>query len=83
MISTFKKHDRSVEYKVSDWKLSEDCKSITFTDGFEAGTFSIFGNNETQEDLQRLKINRVRVVKKADGYYAQFCFDVARKEQGE
>ena len=78
----FKKHCRSVEYKVSGWKLSKDCKSITFTDGFEAGTFSIFCNNETREDLYRLKINRVRVVKKADGYYAQFCFDADRKEQG-
>ncbi len=79
----FKKHCRSVEYKVSGWKLSDDCKSITFTDGFEAGGFSIFCNNETQEDLHRLKINRVRVVKRADGYYAQFCFDADRKEKGE
>lgn len=79
----FKKHCRSVEYKVSGWKLSDDCKSITFTDGFEAGTFSIFCNNETQKDLHRLKINRVRVVRRADGYYAQFCFDADRKEKGE
>ncbi len=79
----FKKHCRSVEYKVSGWKLSDDCKSITFTDGFKIGTLSIFCNNETQEDLYRLKINRVRIVRKADGYYAQFCFDADRKEQGE
>lgn len=79
----FKKHCRSVEYKVSGWKLSEDCKSITFTDGFEIGTLSIFCNNETQEDLHRLKINRVRIVRRADGYYAQFCFDADRQEQGE
>jgi putative transposase len=79
----FRKHCRSVEYKVSGWKLSDDCKSITFTDGFEAGTFSIFCNGETQEDLQTLKINRVRVIRRADGYYAQFCFDADRKEQGE
>jgi putative transposase len=78
----FKKHGRSVEYKVSGWKLSEDCKSITFTDGFEIGTLSIFCNNETREYLHRLKINRVRVVRKADGYYAQFCFDADRKEEG-
>lgn len=79
----FKKHCRSVEYKVSGWKLSSDCKSITFTDGFNIGTLSIFCNNETQEDLHRLKINRVRVVHRADGYYAQFCFDADRKEEGE
>jgi putative transposase len=79
----FKKHCRSVEYKVSGWKLSEDCKSITFTDGFEIGALSIFCNNETQEDLHTLKINRVRIVRRADGYYAQFCFDADRKERGK
>jgi putative transposase len=79
----FKKHCRSVEYKVSGWKLSDDCMSIAFTDGFEIGTLSVYCNNETREDLFRLKINRVRVIKRADGYYAQFCFDTDRKEQGE
>ncbi len=28
----FKKHSRSVEYKVSGWKLSKDKRHITFTD---------------------------------------------------
>jgi putative transposase len=79
----FKKHCRSVEYKVSGWKLSDDCMSIAFTDGFEIGTLSVYCNKETREDLFRLKINRVRVVKRADGYYAQFCFDTDRKEQVE
>ncbi|MEH2292984.1 RNA-guided endonuclease InsQ/TnpB family protein, partial [Nostoc sp.] len=27
-------------------------------------------------------INRVRVIKKADGYHVQFCFDAERKEEG-
>ena len=79
---TFKKHCRSVEYKQSGWKLSETCEQITFTDGFKAGTFSVFCNGETREDLHRLKINRVRVVRRADGYYAQFLFDASRKEEG-
>jgi putative transposase len=79
----FKKHCRSVEYKVSGWKLSDDCMNIAFTDGFEIGTLSVYCNKETREDLFRLKNNRVRVVKRADGYYAQFCFDTDRKEQGE
>ncbi len=57
--------------------------SIAFTDGFKIGTLSVYCNKETREDLFRLKINRVRVVKRADGYYAQFCFDTDRKEQGE
>lgn len=79
----FKKHCRSVEYKVSGWKLSDDCMSINFTDGFEIGTLSLFCNKETRVDLHRLKINRVRVVRRADGYHAQFCFDADRKEVGE
>ncbi|MCC5642170.1 transposase [Nostoc sp. CHAB 5824] len=78
----FKKHSRSVEYKVSGWKLSDDCKIITFTDGFKIGSLSVFCNHQTREDLHRLKINRVRLVHKADGYYAQFCFDAERKEEG-
>ena len=79
----FKKHCRSVEYKVSGWKLSQDCMAISFTDGFSIGTLSLYCNKETREDLLRLKINRVRVVRRADGYYAQFCVDADRKEQGE
>jgi hypothetical protein len=65
-----KKHCRSVEYKVSGGKLSSDCMRIAFTDGFNIGTLSLYCNKETQEDLFRLKINRVRVVRRADGYYA-------------
>jgi putative transposase len=80
---TFKKHCRSVEYKVSGWKLSDDCKIITFTDGFKVGSLSVFCNSSTREDLHRHKINRVRVIRRADGYYAQFCFDADRKEVGE
>ena len=79
----FKKHCRSVEYKVSGWKLYSDCMRIAFTDCFNIGTLSLYCNKETQEDLFRLKINRVRVVRRADGYYAQFCLDADRKEPGK
>ena len=76
----FKKYCRSVEYKTTGWKLSTDCRSINFTDCFKAGQFSLFCNSEVREDLLTLKINRVRVVRRADGYYAQFCFDANRSE---
>ncbi|MCI3279860.1 transposase [Synechococcus sp. PCC 6717] len=79
----FKKHCRSVEYKLSGWKLSGDGMSITFTDGFSAGTFALYCNGEARQYILNSKINRVRVVRRADGYYAQFCLDVERKEQGE
>jgi putative transposase len=79
----FKKNCRSVEYKVSGWKLSEDGMSITFTDSFNSGTFALYCNGEARQHILNSKINRVRVVRRADGYYAQFCLDVERKEQGE
>jgi putative transposase len=79
----FKKHCRSVEYKVSGWKLSGDGMTITFTDGFNAGAFALYCNGEARHHILNSKINRVRVIRRADGYYAQFCLDVERKEQGE
>jgi len=79
----FKKHCRSVEYKVSGWKLSGDGMTISFTDGFGAGTFALYCNGEARRLILESKINRVRVIRRADGYYAQFCLDVDRKEQGE
>ncbi|GFZ93169.1 hypothetical protein CYANOKiyG1_04050 [Okeania sp. KiyG1] len=78
----FKKHCRSVEYKQSGWKLSDDCMFITFTDKFKSGKFSLYCNSETREDLFRSKINRVRIVRRADGYYCQFCIDANREEPG-
>ncbi|MCI3281512.1 transposase, partial [Synechococcus sp. PCC 6717] len=79
----FKKHCRSVEYKVSGWKLSGDGMSITFTDDFNAGSFALYCNGEARHHILNSKINRVRVIRRADGYYAQFCLDVERKEQGQ
>jgi putative transposase len=79
----FKKNCRSVEYKQSGWKLSEDGMAITFTDGFGAGMFALFCNDEARELILNSKINRVRVIRQADGYYAQFCLDVEREEKQE
>jgi len=75
----FKKNTRSVEYKTSGWKLYDDRKHLTLTDGFKAGSFKLFGAIDL--NFHQLKqIKRVRIVKKADGYYAQFCIDVERTE---
>lgn len=74
----FKKNTRSVEYKTSGWKLSDDRKSITFTDGFEAGHFEMWGTRDLNF-YQISQIKRVRVVRRADGYYAQFCVEVERQ----
>jgi putative transposase len=47
----FKKHCRSVEYKVSGWKLSGDGMSISFTDGFNAGAFALYCNGEARRPI--------------------------------
>ncbi len=80
----FKKHQTSasVEYKTSGWKLSDDRRKIAFTDGFEAGTFKLWGTRDLHY-YQVEQIKRVRVVRRADGYYAQFCTDVERIEKRE
>lgn len=80
----FKKHQThgSVEYKTSGWKLSEDRRSINFTDGFGAGVFKLWGTRDLHF-YQIDKIKRVRIVRRADGYYTQFCVEVDRVEKRE
>ena len=71
----FKKNCRSVEYKTSGWKLSENRKAITFRDGKNIGTLKLKGTYDLNYyDIKQIK--RVRLVRKADGYYAQFAIDV-------
>lgn len=76
------KKARSVEYKTTGYKLSEDRQSITFTDGFKAGRFRMIGAFDLNY-YQPNQIKRVRVIKKADGYYVQFCIQHARFEKVE
>jgi len=80
----FKKHQThgSVEYKACDPKLSEDRITIIFTDGFKAGSFKLWGTRNLHE-YQLNQIKRVRVVRRADGYYVQFCLDVERVQKRE
>ncbi len=76
----FKKFTRSVEYKTSGWKLSSDKRSLTFTDGFAAGTFKLVGSRDLHFYAPE-EIKRVRVIRRADGYYVQFCINVERVEE--
>ena len=71
----FKKHSRSVEYKTSGWKLSQDRKRITFTDGNQIGKLKLVGSRDLNF-YQPDQIKRVRLVRRADGYYCQFCLQV-------
>ena len=67
----FKHNTRSVEYKVSGWKLSECRKRITFTDKKNIGTLKLLGSRDIYF-YQPEQIKRVRILRRADGYYVQF-----------
>ncbi|MEG3978956.1 transposase [Microcoleus sp. herbarium8] len=75
----FQKDCRSVEYKTSGWKLAEDRKSINFTDKKGIGRLKLKGTRDLHF-YQTTQIKRVRLVKRADGVYVQFCIDFNRKE---
>ena len=88
----YKKFSRSVEYKNSGWKLSADRRQITFTDGFEVGTMDLWSSRDlvwyvaptgAPASLTEKQISRVRVIRRADGYYAQFLVDWDRQEEHE
>lgn len=78
----FQKDNRSVEYKSSGWKLAEDRKSITFTDKKGIEKLKLKGTRDLHF-YQPDQIKRVRLVKRADGYYVQFCVSAERSEQIE
>ncbi|MGK7929345.1 MAG: RNA-guided endonuclease InsQ/TnpB family protein, partial [Spirulina sp.] len=71
----FKKNTRSVEYKVSGWKLSENKKYITFTDKKGIGSLKLIGSRDLNF-YQPEQVKRVRILKRADGYYVQFCIQL-------
>lgn len=79
---TFQKNCRSVEYKTSGWKLSDNRKSITFTDKCGIGRLKMKGTRDLNF-YQFDQIKRVRLVKRADGYYVQFCISADRLEKVE
>ncbi|MEH2325615.1 MAG: transposase [Nostoc sp.] len=71
----FKKHCRSVEYKTSGYKLSTNRKAIIFSDKKGIGTLKLKGTYDLNYyDIKQIK--RVGLVRRADGYYAQFAIDV-------
>ena len=76
----FKKYSRSVEYKQSGWKLDETTKKhITFTDKNNIGRVKLVGSRDIYF-YQPEQIKRVRLVRRADGYYCQFCISIEVKE---
>jgi putative transposase len=76
----FQHDNRSVEYKTTGWKLSDDGKHISFTDGCGIGRLKLVGNKKQAiATFPTKQIKRVRLVRRADGYYVQFCVKAERK----
>ena len=76
----FQHDNRSVEYKATGWKLAPDGKHITFTDGCGIGRVRLVGNKQQKIEAFALKaIKRVRLVRRADGYFCQFAVKTERK----
>ncbi len=78
----FQKDCHSVEYKTTGWTLDAVRRAITFTDGFKAGRFTLKGTRDLV-GYALAQIKRVRVIRKADGYYSQFCIDAERRASVE
>jgi putative transposase len=76
----FQHNNRSVEYKQTGWKIDPDGKHIAFTDGCKIGRLRLVGNKKQKVATFPVKqIKRVRIVKRADGYYVQFAVQAERK----
>jgi putative transposase len=76
----FQHDNRSVEYKQTGWKLEPDGKHITFTDGCGIGRLRLVGSpNQRIEEFPTKQIKRVRLLRRADGYYCQFAVEADRR----
>ena len=74
----FKKNCRCVEYKTSGWKLSQNRKQITFIDKKGIGLLKLKGAWDLNF-YQLDQIKRVRLVRRADGYYVQFLVNAQNR----
>jgi putative transposase len=73
----FQRDCRSVEYKVTGWNLDPDGKHLTFTDGCGIGRVKLIGSRDlTTFSLEQF--TRVRLIRRADGYYAQVVLQADR-----
>ncbi|MEO1376601.1 MAG: transposase, partial [Cyanobacteria bacterium J06635_10] len=78
----FQKDNRSTEYKTSGWKLHKTKRRIIFTDKKGIGTLRLLGKWDVHTYPVKT-IKRVRLVRRADGYYCQFSIDVDNSKQLE
>jgi putative transposase len=79
----YQKDNRSVEYKNTGWKLDPNTKKhITFLDKNGIGRVKLVGSRNIYF-YSPDQIKRVRIVRRADGYYCQFCINLEVKEEME
>jgi putative transposase len=71
----FQHDNRSVEYKTCGWKLHSTKRRITFTDKKSIGELKLLGKWDIHTYPIKC-IKRVRIVKRADGFYVQFCLEI-------
>ncbi|GAB1540565.1 hypothetical protein NUACC21_32340 [Scytonema sp. NUACC21] len=76
----FQKDNRWVEYKTSGWSLHPTKRRITFTDNKGIGELKLLGKWDIHTYSVK-SIKRVRIVKRADGFYVQFCLDINVKPE--
>jgi putative transposase len=74
----FQRDCSSVEYKATGWQLDSAGKRLTLTDGGGIGQVRLIGSRELAT-FPREQIKRVRLLRRADGYYAQFVLQVERR----
>ncbi|NJR37922.1 MAG: transposase [Leptolyngbyaceae cyanobacterium CSU_1_4] len=70
---------RSLPDKTTGWSLSEDCRQITFTDKKGIGRVKMLGTRDLGF-YSADQIKRVRLIRRADGYFVQFAVKVDRTE---
>ncbi len=74
-------HDcRSVEYKQTGYRFEPDGRHITFTDGCHIGRLRLVGTRDI-ETFPLKQIKRVRLIRRADGYFCQFLVHASRRVQ--
>jgi putative transposase len=74
----FQRDCRSVEYKQTGWQRDAAGTRLTISDGGGIGRVRLIGSRELAT-FPHEQIKRVRLVRRADGYYAQFVLQVERR----
>ena len=78
----FQKDNRSVEYKTSGWVLHPTKRRISISDKKGIGELKLLGKWDIHTYPIK-SIKRVRLVRRADGYYCQFAIDIEANLQLE